>query len=338
MKIQQQAKHSDHFCFDRFQLKLNQSLKVFNIFSRLPLLLSHIQQWTWRRKVIIFLSIECLSNSKKTGQNFINNDHISSKINQIDIDARFQNVASCSLLCLSSKGHVYTTVKKKHHHHHSHHSHNHHHCCHFHNHLQIPNSDHYKRTYRLILGQLYPHRSELTTAFTAGLLRIWTRRKGRRWLPKGFVPWLPSWRLPVQHKSAHQGCQPSTQAGETWNKSPFFMSWGLCGFQPSIMLYQCNVQNNAKTSNKSIYTDSLYLCTLHKVLRCLVKVVSFSGILSTLCFLQWAWNTGKIQTRRQDREHITQASVRHGNSSHQFYLSLDQRSLFGQWVADSSIQ
>ena len=72
------------------------------------------------------------------------------------------------------------------------------------------------------------------------------------------------------------------------------------------------------------------------------------------CFLLWysvntlfstmGLNTGKIQiqiqiqTRRQDREHITQASVRHGNSSHQFYLSLDQRSLFGQWVADSSIQ
>ena len=46
----------------------------------------------------------------------------------------------------------------------------------------------------------------------------------------------------------------------------------------------------------------------------------------------------QIQIQRQDREHITQASVRHGNSSHQFYLSLDQRSLFGQWVADSSIQ
>ena len=33
-----------------------------------------------------------------------------------------------------------------------------------------------------------------------------------------------------------------------------------------------------------------------------------------------------------------QASARHRNSSHQFYLSLDDRRLHGQWVAESSLR
>ena len=35
---------------------------------------------------------------------------------------------------------------------------------------------------------------------------------------------------------------------------------------------------------------------------------------------------------------ILQASARHRNSSHQFYLSLDDRRLHGQWVAESSLR
>ena len=111
------------------------------------------------------------------------------------------------------------------------------------------------------LVQLHPRISELTTAFTAGLLRIWTRRKGRRWLPKGFMSWLPSWRLPVQHKSAHQGCQPSTQAGENWNKSPFF--WAEIFVDFSLLL--CWINATFKTMSRLLINQyTRILCVFAK--------------------------------------------------------------------------
>ena len=83
--------HSDHYCFDRLQLKLNKS-KIAEYFqpSSFPPFTHPAVDSRASGNDILEKAFNAISTAKN-GQNFIRNDHLSSKINQFDIDARFQN-------------------------------------------------------------------------------------------------------------------------------------------------------------------------------------------------------------------------------------------------------